>query len=268
VGNKALPCVFLDIAKAFDSVHHGSLLLKLSRLGITDHLWWFVRAFLKDRWCAIWGDGAVSDWFVVGAGVPQGSVLAPLLYAIFINDLVPIVIADDECDCCLFADDVNIWSQKLGVEGIRQLARCLVRVTKWADTWRVRFGQKKCSLVLFGRGKHTADGMQPDIDTLTLTCFRVERVQSYTFLGVKLDERLRWREQAAAVKQRASLAAYNIAKLIRSGRPPGPDIIARLCRAVLLPTMYYGLALWRPTQKDSGYARYTLLALPLWQSLD
>ena len=116
-----LPVVFLDIAKAFDSVHHPSLLLKLHRMGVSDHMWWFIRAFLTNRFCAIWGDGATSDWFRVAAGVPQGSVLAPLLYAIFINDLVPDITQNNECECCLFADDVNIWPVARDADGVDRL---------------------------------------------------------------------------------------------------------------------------------------------------
>jgi len=249
----ALPVVFLDIAKAFDSVHHPSLLLKLHRMGVSDQMWWFIRAFLSDRFCAIWGDGATSDWFRVAAGVPQGSVLAPLLYAIFINDLVPDITLHGECECCLFADDVNIWPVPRDADGVDSLRQCLDRVSTWADTWRVRFGQKKCNMVLFSRRAPNAGrdhAINSRLAKLVLTRFTVERVPSYNFLGVRLDEQLRWREQARSVLQRAQLAAYNIARLVRPLKQPGAVVISRLCQSVLMPSMYYGLALPKPTAVD------------------
>jgi hypothetical protein len=253
-GTETLPCIFLDIAKAFDTVHHPSLLLKLHRLGVDDELWWFVRAFLSNRRCAIWGDGVTSAWFDVPCGVPQGSVLAPLLYAIFINDLVPWIKGQsNECECCLFADDVNIWpvAPFTDCDGGSVLERCMLRTTVWANTWRVCFNQKKCSLVVFGRGeKAGVVGKESGLSRLRLTGFYIERATSYNFLGVHLDEQLRWREQARAVLQRAQLAAYNITRLVRTLKQPSAAVIGRLCRAVLMPSMYYCLNMWRPSAAD------------------
>ena len=97
---------------------------------------------------------------------------------------------------------------------------------------------------------------------LVLTRFVVAAATHYTFLGVRLDEQLRWREQAAAVLQRSHLAAYNICRLVRPLGPPGASVIGRLCQAVLLPSMCYGLALWRPTAADLD-ALLSVLCRPL-----
>ena len=282
--NQRLPVVFLDIAKAFDSVHHPALLAKLAAMGVTDHAWHFVRAFLAHRECAIWGDGVVSEWFAVPTGVPQGSVLAPLLYAIFINDIADSALMNG-CDICLFADDVNVWPrhEHADQEGPAALQRCLDSITRWADTWRVRFGAKKCAVVVFGRPPRARlkgagslekashiDTARADysarVATLELQRFTLARTQSYTFLGVVLDEQLRWREQARAVLQRTNFAAYNIQRLIRPLGTPSALATARLCRAVLLPTLSYGLALWRPHAEDYD-ALMAVLCRPLRRAL-
>src|SRR5258708_37728581 len=144
-----------------------------------------------------------------------------LLYAIFINDLVPRITAGRDVDCCMFADDVNAWSLAYDEDGGESLQRSLDRISIWADTWRVRFGAKKCNVVLFGRGAvHPA--VSARLAKLSLTRFIVERVKCYNFLGVQLDEQLLWHDQAKSVMQRAHYAAYNIARLIRPLSAPGP----------------------------------------------
>ena len=147
--------------------------------------------------------------------------------------------------------------------GLTALQRCLDSITRWADTWRVRFRAKKCAVVVFGRPprarlksagtcsldrlSHT-DAARADYSysaraaTLELQRFTLTRTQSYTFLGVVIDEQLRWREQARAVLQRTNFAAYNIQRLVRPLGTPSALATARLCRAVLLPTLTYGLA--------------------------
>src|ERR1700744_5723648 len=104
------------------------------------------------------------------------------------------------------------------------------------------------------------------VATLELQRFTLARTQSYTFLGVVLDEQLRWREQARAVLQRTNFAAYNIQRLIRPLGTPSALATARLCRAVLLPTLSYGLALWRPHAEDYD-ALMAVLCRPLRRAL-
>ena len=101
-------CLFLDYAKAFDSVPHERLLLKLNGLGITGSLQTWLRSFLTNRLQRVVINGCYSDWLPVYSGVPQGSVLGPLLFLLYINDLEKAVLYSE---LNVFADDVALYKK-------------------------------------------------------------------------------------------------------------------------------------------------------------
>jgi len=99
--------VYIDFSKAFDSVVHSKLLCKLESLGVRGKLLAWIAAFLSDRSQVVRVGNAVSNIAKVVSGVPQGSVLGPLLFLVYINDIVDIF--DDRVKVKLFADDVKIY---------------------------------------------------------------------------------------------------------------------------------------------------------------
>ena len=105
--DKSIPVdvIYLDFRKAFDSVPHNELLLKLWKLGITGSLWRWFQAYLKERYHYVTIDSASSPRLPVFSGVPQGSILGPLLFLIYINELPEQV---DYTSCYLFADDTKL----------------------------------------------------------------------------------------------------------------------------------------------------------------
>ena len=128
--------MFLDISKAFDRVWHDGLIFKLRSYGITGPFLSLLRNFLSDRFQRVVLNGQSSEWKLIQAGVPQGSVLGPLFFLIYINDLPDNL----ESKPKVFADDTSLFSividQQLSCD---QLNRDLIRISEWAHQWKMSF---------------------------------------------------------------------------------------------------------------------------------
>src|ERR1019366_2825945 len=116
---------FLDIVAAFDTVWHSGLLYKLFRAGIQGRAFRWIRAFLSDRELRVIFGSKHSGWFPVGAGVPQGSILGPILFLIYLNDL-PIL---DAVSVAIFADDIALWPRLNNARGDAALNKALVLIS-------------------------------------------------------------------------------------------------------------------------------------------
>ena len=128
--------VFLDISKAFDKVWHEGLLFKLKQNGITGELFEVLSDFLKNRKQRVLLNGQVSSWVDVNAGVPQGSILGPLLFLIFINDLPEGLISSFK----LFADDTSFFSVIHNSNtSAKDLNEDLLKIKDWAFQWKMSF---------------------------------------------------------------------------------------------------------------------------------
>ena len=114
--------IYLDFAKAFDRVPHNELLLKLWRIGITGDLWWWFKSYLSYRQQCVCLKGSFSTFFPVLSGVPQGSILGPLLFLIYINNLFSTVHASNALS---FADDTKCYKLILELRDSAQLQRDL-----------------------------------------------------------------------------------------------------------------------------------------------
>ena len=122
--------MFLDISKAFDKVWHDSLVFKLKTYGITGPLLLLIESYLSSRQQRVILNGKSSDWSFITAGVPQGSVLGPLFFLIYINDL--------SSDANLFADDTSLFTVVYDeTVAAGQLNRDLKVVTDWAYQWKM-----------------------------------------------------------------------------------------------------------------------------------
>ena len=140
--------IYLDFQKAFDKVPHQRLLLKLKAHGIGDSITDLIEQWLNDRRQRVVVDGEVSNWKSVLSGVPQGSVLGPILFLIYINDL------DDSItsNVLKFADDTKLF-RKVNTDGDKQhLQNDLDRLVKWSEKWQMLFNFGKCKCLHTGHG--------------------------------------------------------------------------------------------------------------------
>ena len=182
--HKTVRMVFCDISKAFDRVWHTGLIAKLARVGICgDLLQWF-SDYLSNRQQRVVINGQSSEWKSIKAGVPQGSVLGPLLFLIFINDLTFQVRSSE---VRLFADDTILYViADNPKDSIEALNSDLKRIKDWADEWLVKFSPPKTKSLTISRQR--PERAQPLIFDET----NIEEVTSHKHLGICLSQDLSW----------------------------------------------------------------------------
>uniref|UniRef100_A0A2D4JW71 Reverse transcriptase domain-containing protein n=1 Tax=Micrurus paraensis TaxID=1970185 RepID=A0A2D4JW71_9SAUR len=143
---KAIDAIYIDFCKAFDSVVHDKLLLKLNSYGISGSLHKWITAFLSNRQQIVKIGSAISNPAPVNSGVPQGSVLGPTLFILYINDLCNHLISN----CILFADDVKLFNT---TDNATILQSDLDYVSEWSNIWQLQISTNKCSVLHIGKKK-------------------------------------------------------------------------------------------------------------------
>ena len=177
--------VFLDIFKAFDKVWHDGLIYKLKRNGINGDLLRLIENLLSDRYQRVVLNGQTSNWNKIKAGVPQESILGPLFFLIYINDLP----SELRCSAKLFADDTSLLSAVDNVnETTTNLNKDLENINKWAQQWKMFFNPdltKMAQELLSSRKKSKV--IHP---SLIFNGKDVNRSESQKHLGLVLDSKL------------------------------------------------------------------------------
>src|SRR5664279_3672539 len=146
-GGGSVDVIYLDLAKAFDTVPHQRLLGKLSSYGVGGKVLEWIRQFLTGRKQKVRIGQADSLWSAVISGVPQGSVLGPVLFICYINDLPEVV----RSFIFMYADDTKLFRRVNNDTDQEELQRDLDQIVKWADKWQLRFNIDKCKTMQIGR---------------------------------------------------------------------------------------------------------------------
>ena len=141
-----LHVIYIDFKKAFDSVPHQRLLHELSELGVRGNLLKWIRGFLLGRTQIVHIGDQQSAEVAVESGVPQGSVLGPILLIIYVNDSV----REPDYDVAMFADDIKIWKVIKNTADEQQLQLNLNRLQRWSHEWLLPFNENKFSILRVG----------------------------------------------------------------------------------------------------------------------
>ena len=187
--NHEVRAVFLDISKAFNKVWHKGLIYKLKQNGISGNIFNTIIDFLSFRKQRVILNGHVSQWTNIEAGVPQGSVLRPLLYLIYINDL-----SDDlSTNAKLFADDTSLFSVVRDINtSADHLNKDLRKINNWAFQWKISFNpdpSTQAQEVIFSR-KH----QKISHPSIYFNNNSIDSVSSQKHLGMILDIKLNFQE--------------------------------------------------------------------------
>ena len=237
---------YLDFKKAFDLVSHNHLLYKLDKYGINGKIGDWIRAFLENRKQKVIIRGSASDELEVLSGVPQGSVLGPILFLIYINDLPKCV----ECPVCLFADDSKIYCRtpRIGsnkpelIGSQNKLQKDLDELHSWTNKWKMKFNVEKCKIMYLG---YNNEKHQYHLNGTELNETRIERD-----LGVQIDNELKFTKHISSIVAKAN-KMIGLIKISFDSVEETEEVkmFSNLYNTLIRPLLEYSVQVWSPHLK-------------------
>ncbi len=230
--------IYLDFRKAFDSVPHTDLLYKLRCIGITGRIFDWLKCYLSNRNQLVSVNGSHSSVLPVSSGVPQGSILGPLLFLVYINDL-PDVITSSKV--FIFADDTKCCQPIKSVSNCDELQDSLNEMSTWSEMWDLHYNESKCVLMNFQKpNKSSAISYDYTINNNIISVR-----DCHKDLGVLLQSNLSWTKQYSLICSKA----YKTLGLLRRSFSSSNSLATRrqLYISLVRSQMSYCSLLWRPT---------------------
>jgi hypothetical protein len=249
-----VPVAFIDLVKAFDRVWRDGLLYQLSQQGITGRMWLWLHAFLRNRYVSVASGNDTSDWYAQHYGVPQGAVLSPLLFSIYVDSCARMINANSitrypNSSMLSFADDGAILPNVHDKRWQHIMQTCLDILASWALLWQQEIHPTKTVIVQFQRTHTRLDNTTelPDgtkLSHYSLNGKAIHLRTSFKYLGVHLDANLNWASQCEHMQNRMLSDAHRIRSIThyKTGRPVHFSTIYKLCVSYLMPRWAYGLA--------------------------
>ena len=223
--------LYLDFKKAFDTVPHNRLLSKKNAFGVTGALYNWISAWLIGRRQRVTLGVSQSEWVNVISGVPQGSVLGPLFFLIFIDDL-----DEDLINMILkFADDAKLFGKVGTAEDLDGMHRDLGRLCNWSETWGLDFNVDKCKVIHFGRDNPNT--------TYTINNKAVKVGEVEKDLGIIVNKDLKVASQCSTAVKAANRTLGLIKRTLSSR---DVDIVVGLYKSLVRPNLEYCMSVWRP----------------------
>lgn len=197
--------IFLDLAKAFDTVDHKLLLAKLERYGIRGKAWSLIKSYLENRKHLVSINGTKSSYLTLKIGVPQGSVLGPLLFLLFINDLPK----NTNFHVKLFADDTFLALEASNAKELEIMVnREMKKVSNWLTSNKLTLNVSKTKFMLFSHDNEEIQNFK-----LKIGNENIEKCSFYKYLGIKIDDRLEWKIHVEYITEKIAKVCGLFSKL-------------------------------------------------------
>ena len=235
--------IFLDLSKAFDTLDHDILLSKLNYYGITGNALQLFQTYLHNRKQYVSFNDRNSEYLYIKTGVPQGSILGPLLFIIYLNDIIkvckifhPIIYADDTTLCATlnnFGCDNDQIEENINAE--------LNDVVNWLKLNRLSLNVRKTKGMLFHTPQKAVDILNIKMDNVA-----IDFVDEFNFLGITVDKHLSWKNQINKIHIKISKVIGIMSKL-RNVLPS--NILLLIYNSLITPHLNYGILTWGPSSQ-------------------
>ena len=225
---------YTDFTKAFDKIPHNLLLHKLKNYGIDGYILQFISAWLNNRKQRVKYGKSLSNFVNVCSGVPQGTVLGPLLFIIFINDIFDVI----NCKSLFYADDGKFFTSINSIHDCISFNNDMFNIQQWCVDNGMSLSLNKCSILHIGSNnphyKYSING----------TSFQT--VETIRDLGVTIDSELNFDQHIRSTVHRASVRLNNIMKLFFHHEP---SLKIMLYKVFVRPLLEYCTSVWFPKTK-------------------
>ena len=228
---KAVDVIYLDFQKAFDKVPHKRLLMKVKSLGIEGNVLAWLEAWLTTRTQRVCLNQAKSDWTAVTSGVPQGSVLGPILFIIYVNDMDNGILGT----ISKFADDTKLSHRAKTERDSQKIQDDLNQLVAWSEKWQMKFNVAKCSIMHFGCRNIRSDPAMGGVN--------LNSVSDQKDLGIIINADLKVDKQVQASFNKANRVLGFIA---RNFTFKSKEIIIPLYLSLVRPHLEYAVQFWSP----------------------
>ena len=233
--------VFLDLKKAFHTVDHKLLLDKLHAYGIRGNIWTWFRSYLSNRFQFVCYDGIQSTIQSISCGVPQGSILGPLLFIIYMNDTCNV---SELLFTVLYADDASVVIHGKDMSSIITI---LNHELYKLSTYKLSLNTNKTYCIIF----HRARIKQPDVKCpIIMNNSLLSNIQTHRYLGVILDSKMSWTQYIAYVKHKVD---KGIGIIFKTRPYLDRRSLVNMYNAYIYPYLIYCVESWENAPKMTNY---------------
>lgn len=230
--------ILIDLQQAFDRVWYIGLLYKLIKLKVPGYIIKVLYSYFQNRTFYVDINKATSTTRPILAGVPQGSLLGPVLFNIYINDMP----SNDKTSLGIYADDTASYaSSKSGKLAEQRIQAHANDIADWCKKWRLQVNASKCETMLFRREGRLSYNHQLAI---TFDGEQVKQVKTAKYLGVTLDPKLSWTAHLEATARKAAARQAQLYPLINPRSKINPNTALRIYKATILPILTYACPVW------------------------